>query len=56
MSPPFSTMAWDDPSLMSLSATCSATAPATPAIGPTPATADASHILLMMSSSPGEDG
>ena len=56
MSPPFSTTAWDDPSSTSLSAMWTATAPATPAIGPTPATTDASHMRLTRSSSPGDAG
>lgn len=54
MSPPFSTIAWEDPADRSLSAMWTATAPATPAMGPTPATTDASHILLTSSSSDGD--
>ena len=56
MSPPFYTYAYRDPVPRSLSAMWDATAPATPAMGPTPATTDASHILRTTSWSPDEGG
>ena len=56
MFPPFSTIATDDPASTSFSAVRSATAPATPAMGPTPASSDALHILCIRGSSLSEVG
>ena len=54
MSPPFSAIAREEPSCTSLSAMLTATAPATPAMGPTPAMTDASHMRLTISGSRGD--